>query len=215
MIEITRHDDVQRVRMWTRRSAAVGYDVSAYLVRGVLVDTGFRHVSNELERVLETLAPRGVIVTHSHEDHAGNASTLAKRLPMWMPDYTERVLRDRPSVKLYRHFTWGRPTPLRVTLTSFDVAPLRLVATPGHSPDHHVVFDAHRGLVSNPVAALNAKRSWLQETVAEIERRLDAGETHSRILRAVLGGEERTAFVSQGEYSRRNLIRTVERHRPG
>jgi hypothetical protein len=30
----------------------------------------------------------------------------------------------------------------------------------------------------------------------------------------VLVGEERTAFVSQGEYSRRNLVRSVARHRP-
>jgi len=27
----------------------------------------------------------------------------------------------------------------------------------------------------------------------------------------VLGGEERTAVVSQGEYSRRNLVRSVKR----
>ena len=60
------------------------------------------------------------------------------------------------------------------------------------------MFDAHRGLVENPVAALRAKRDWLTETVGAIERRLSAGESESRILRDVLGGEERTAFVSQG-----------------
>ena len=105
MIDVTQHDDITRLRMWTRRSAAVGYDVSAYLVRGVLVDSGFRHVASDLERALADRRPRGVIVTHWHEDHAGNAPQLATTLPMWMAQYTERKLREHQQVKLYRHFT--------------------------------------------------------------------------------------------------------------
>jgi ribonuclease/clavin/mitogillin len=259
MIETIGHDDVVRLRMWTRRSAAVGYDASAYLVRGVLVDTGFRHVRAGLLGVLRDLRPRGVIVTHWHEDHAGNAPTLAPALPMWMSAYTEAKLRERQRVKLYRHFTWGRPRALEGSLIPFDISPLQAIATPGHSPDHHVVFDpetatlfsadlwlgvrvrivgasenpyeimasldraialnplrmfdAHRGLVDRPVAALAAKRAWLAATVGEIERRLDAGDAETAIVRRVLGGEERTAFVSQGEYSRRNLVRAVATHR--
>lgn len=259
MIEIIRHDDVLRLRMWSRRSVAVGYDVSAYLVGGVLVDTGFRHVCGDLERVLDGLRPAGAAVTHWHEDHAGNAPVLAERLPMWMSEYTENKLRQHERVKLYRHFTWGRPRPLRVPLIPFDPAPLRIVATPGHSPDHHVVFDrethtlfsgdlwlgvrvrvmgetedpyeiveslskvmaleprrmfdAHRGLVDKPIDALRAKRDWLVDTIGEVERRMDIGQSEGQILREVLGGEERTALVSQGEYCRRNLIRTVARNR--
>lgn len=259
MIEITRFDDVQRIRMWTRRSAAVGYDVSAYLVRGIMVDTGFRHVRGDLERALAAIKPRGVIVTHWHEDHAGNAPTLAAGMPMWMPAYTEEKLRERQRVKLYRHFTWGRPASLDVPLIPFDMGPLQTLATPGHSPDHHIVydpetetifsgdlwlgirvrvlgrdenpyqiiesltrtielrpkrmFDAHRGFVQRPTDALLLKRAWLQETVGEVERRLTAGESESQILREVLEGEERTAIVSQGEYARRNLVRTVREHR--
>lgn len=260
MIELTRHDDVTRLRMWTLRSAAIGYDVSAYLVRGVLIDTGFRHVEGDLIRALTKLRARGVVVTHWHEDHAGNAPMLAEALPMWMPAGTEAKLRERPQVKLYRHFTWGRPNPLVVPLEAFDFSPLRAVATPGHSDDHHVVFDpetatlfsgdlwlgvrvkvvgahenpreilasleraialnprrmfdAHRGLIENPVVALRAKHQWLETTVAEIERRIDAGDDEGVILRAILGGDELAAFVSQGEYSRRNLIRAVGRCRP-
>ena len=259
MIEVTRFGDVQRVRMWTWRTAAVGYDVSAYLVRGLLVDTGFRHVSRELDRVIAELRPRGIVVTHWHEDHAGNAPTLASRFAVWMSAHTEAKLRERQQVKLYRHFTWGRPRRLGPRITPLDIAPLRTIATPGHSPDHHVVFDdetrtlisgdlwlgvkvrifgydenpyqiidslsrvialepermfdAHRGMVEQPRDALAAKRAWLAETVGEIERRLDAGDTEDAILRDVLGGEERTALVSQGEYARRNLVRAVARHR--
>lgn len=260
MLDRTEHGDVTRLRMWNLRSAAVGYDVSAYVVRGVLIDTGFRHVRRHLDAALREIAPRGVIVTHWHEDHAGNAPSLAESFPMWMSAYTEDKLRERQRVKFYRHFTWGRPKRLDVELMRFDPAPLEIIHTPGHSPDHHVVFDrergtlisgdlwlgvkvrvmgrtenpyqiieslshaidlapdrmfdAHRGSVDKPVQALEAKRSWLLETVGEIERRLDAGDSRRAILKAVLGGEERTAFVSEGEYSRRNLVRTVEQFRP-
>jgi len=77
------------------------------------------------------------------------------------------------------------------------------------------MFDAHRGLVGQPIAALEAKRGWLLETVGEIERRLDAGDDTRHIVRSVLGGEEQpVALLSQGEYSRTNLVRIVAAHRP-
>ena len=257
VLEVTTFGDVTRARMWTRRSSAVGYDVSAFVVRNTLIDTGFRHVSADLTGFVETRQPRGIIVTHWHEDHAGNAPGLAEHWPMWMGHYTERKLRERQQVKFYRHFTWGRPKKLVSELKAFDVSPLQVIATPGHSPDHHVVFDpethtlfsadlwlgvkvrivgasenpyeiidslsrvialeparmfdAHRGFIDQPVVALCAKKEWLEETVSRIEARLDAGATDDVILREVLGGEERTALVSQGEYSRRNLVRAVRR----
>jgi len=256
VIEVLRHDDVQRIRMWTRRSTMVGYDVSAYLVDGILIDTGFSNVCGELERVLRELRPRGVIVTHWHEDHAGNAPMLAaSRMPMWTGEYTEDKLRERPHLKPYRHWTWGRPAAMPASVVRFDPAPLHVMLLPGHSPDHHVVFDAktrtlfsadlwlgvkvrvmaetenpfqilqslskaialepkrmfdaHRGLLLNPVDALTSKRAWLEDTVGAVMRRLAAGDTERAIVKEVLGGEEPTALFTQGEYSRRNFVRAV------
>jgi len=254
MIEVSRHGDVTRLRLWTRRSAAAGYDVSAYLCRRVLIDTGFPHVRTDVLAAVAALRPAGAIITHWHEDHAGNASTLAGTLPLWLSSYTEAKLRERQQVKLYRHFTWGRPGRLDA-VQPFDGGDLQCIATPGHSPDHHVVFDprtatlfsadlwlgvrarivgqtenpyeiisslervialspermfdAHRGLVNAPVLALRAKKGWLQDVVGDIERRISAGQSDSEILKEALGGEEFTAIVSQGEYSRRNLVRAV------
>jgi glyoxylase-like metal-dependent hydrolase (beta-lactamase superfamily II) len=256
MIEVLRHDDVQRIRMWTRRSTVVGYDVSAYLVDGILIDTGFSNVRGELESVLRELRPRGVIVTHWHEDHAGNAPTLAaSRMPMWISGYTEAKLHERPRLKAYRHWTWGRPAGMPPSIVRFDPAPLHVTLLPGHSPDHHVVFDAntrtlfsadlwlgvkvrimaesenpfqiiqslnraialeprrmfdaHRGLLTNPIDALSAKKAWLEDTVGAVMRRLAAGDSEQPIVKEVLGGEEPTAIFTQGEYSRRNFVRAV------
>ena len=239
---------------------AVGYDVSAYLVRGVLVDTGFLNVERELHRAVAELRPAGVVLTHWHEDHAGNAPALAARgVPMRMAELTERKLREHEHMKAYRHIIWGRTRALTAPIAAFDPSPLQLIATPGHSADHHVVFDpetrtmfsgdlwlgirvrvmgpyenpyelvrslghaialaplrmfdAHRGLVVTPVMALRAKRSWLQDRIGAVERALDAGVGERAIVKRLLDGEERTAFFSQGEYSRRNFVRNIKQHR--
>jgi ribonuclease/clavin/mitogillin len=143
VIERTDFGDVVRLRLWSWRSRAVGYDSSAYVVRDTLIDTGPHHTRQNLKRFLSEYRVRGVIVTHWHEDHAGNAAMVARTgLPMWLDQYTEHRLRDFPRVKFYRHFTWGRPSNLTGDITRFDPAPLEVIAMPGHSQDHHVVWDA-------------------------------------------------------------------------
>jgi hypothetical protein len=77
------------------------------------------------------------------------------------------------------------------------------------SPDR--MFDAHRGPVNNPVGALNAKADWLEETLETIARRIDEGWSDREIVARVLGGEERAAIVSRGDYARANLVRAVRR----
>jgi hypothetical protein len=76
------------------------------------------------------------------------------------------------------------------------------------------MFDAHRGLVENPVDVLRAKLAWLRETVSSVEESLDRGESEKMILRNILGSEEAIGWLSQGEYARRNFARAVKRSRP-
>jgi glyoxylase-like metal-dependent hydrolase (beta-lactamase superfamily II) len=256
MIEFTQFGDVQRLRMTTWRSRLVGYDVSAYLVRGILIDAGPWHARHDLLNALQDSRARGCIVTHWHEDHAGNVPALAAEgVPMWMAPYTEQTLRASFDPKFYRRFTWGESPRLSGTVAPFDPSPLEVIHTPGHSTDHHVVwdaetrtlfsadlwlgvkvravnetenpyahiasleraialapvrmFDAHRGLVENPVQALRAKLDWLRATVHVIEESLDRGESENAMLRDILGGEEAIGRLSQGEYARRNFARAV------
>ncbi len=140
------------------RGRAVGYEVSAYLMDGVLVDTGFPSVSDEVAAVVAELSPRGVVVTHWHEDHAGNAGRLAKLgIPVRMHPGCEAALRARPPIRFYRDFVWGRNPPLRVPLRDFDPAPLQIITTPGHTDDHSVVWDAERRIVASGDLYLGVK----------------------------------------------------------
>ncbi|HKH91756.1 MAG TPA: MBL fold metallo-hydrolase [Gemmatimonadaceae bacterium] len=139
---------VTRLRMRSWRGALVGYDVSAYLLGDVLVDTGFPRAARALESALREIRPRGVLVTHWHEDHAGNAPALAALgLPMAMHPECEALLRERPPIRLYRRVVWGRTAPLTAPLESFDPSPLATIETHGHSPDHVAVWDAERRIL--------------------------------------------------------------------
>jgi glyoxylase-like metal-dependent hydrolase (beta-lactamase superfamily II) len=252
------YGDVRRLRMTSTGGRLAGIDVSAYVVRGVMIDTGFYRARHALGEAVSALGVHGAIVTHWHEDHAGNVAELARRgLPIHLRADTERVLRNRPDIQLYRRAIWGQPSSLARDVVPFEAPEFETLHTPGHSEDHQVVwdtatgtmfsgdlwlavrarvlhssedpylivdsvrraaarspermFDAHRGPVDNPVAALNAKADWLEETLATIARRIGEGWSDRQIVVRVLGGEERVAFVSRGDYAGVNLVRAVRR----
>lgn len=262
MIRLEPHGPVTRAEFTTARTRLVGISVSCYLVDGVVVDTAFPDVRRDFRAWLDECRPRGVFVTHQHEDHAGNVNSVVKRaLPAWIAPETLSALRDVKPIGFYRHFTWAQMRVLTRDVVSFDPAPLVPIHLPGHSTDHHVawhpereilfsgdlflgvkvrvahaneqprllvqslrtavalrprlVFDAHRGLVSEPLAALSAKADWLEHTIAEIDRLTDAGWSEAAIRRAVLGRDETADYFSFGDYSRANLVSSVQRTRPG
>ena len=149
---------VRRLRMRSWRGALVGYDVSAYMLGDVLVDTGFPRGGRTLLTAVDALRPRGAVVTHWHEDHAGSAPALATRgLPLVMHAECEALLRERPAIRLYRREVWGHTAPLRSPLAGFDVAPLELIETPGHSADHLAVWDAERRILASADLFLGVK----------------------------------------------------------
>jgi len=142
MIRVIGHGDVTELLCSTWRSRLAGFAVSAYVIRGVLVDTAFPQVGPALERWLDTQTVRGVVVTHAHEDHAGNVERMARRgVPLWLAPLTRERLTRPPAIRPYRRFTWGAPPPLLSVVRPFEPDDLEIILTPGHSPDHHVVFD--------------------------------------------------------------------------
>ncbi|HEY4216678.1 MAG TPA: MBL fold metallo-hydrolase [Gemmatimonadaceae bacterium] len=141
-LQVEQYGDVTRLRMTSRGSRLFGLDVSAYIVRGVMIDTGFHHARRALAAAVETFDVRGAIITHWHEDHAGNAALLVRRgLPVLARADTESTLRNQPRIQFYRRVAWGQPQALAAPLVSFDADGLRCVHTPGHSFDHQVVWD--------------------------------------------------------------------------
>lgn len=142
MLSLTTHDDVTALELSWWRSRAAGLSVFAYVVRGVLIDTGFPASWGALARYLETTRIRGVLVTHYHEDHAGNVSRLvALGARVAISDATLALIRNPDRIGLYRHITWTAMRAFSAPIVPFVDTSFELIATPGHSPDHHAVWD--------------------------------------------------------------------------
>ena len=145
MLSLHHHDDILQLRFSSPRSRLAGYSVSAWFAHDVLIDTGFPSVAREMARALDELRPTAVAITHWHEDHGGNVELIAGRgLPITASVATLEILRALPRIGRYRKLVWGRPVPLRSQVEPGVLPGLELVPTPGHSSDHHVVWDAER-----------------------------------------------------------------------
>lgn len=150
--------EIFRIRMARDLPGLRPYFTIAYLVDGLMVDSGCAHTVDELLGLLrrEGLRVCTVVNTHHHEDHiAGNARLhaehgarlLAHRLAL-------PVLADprrRQPQQLYRRLMWGYPAPSRAepledketVQTAHHL--FRVIHTPGHSPDHISLFEPERG----------------------------------------------------------------------
>lgn len=257
MIEVRRHGDVTRIILTSRVSRLIGMSASAFLVRGVLIDTGSPRAGAALVRWLRAQGlPKGAFVTHAHEDHAGNVEALARMgIPLGMGDLTLAAVRAPGPLAPYRRVTWGVPEPLRAAVVPFADEGFELLPTPGHAEDHHVIwdaregtlfsgdlflgvrsaavhrherprqlleslrrviasgparmFDAHRGLVEDPVQALEARVAWLETTIGRVEELIVRGWSDAATQRELLGRDVFTRIFSMGEYSKRNLVAAV------
>jgi endoribonuclease LACTB2 len=124
------------------------YAVSAFVTRDVLIDSGFPGIAPEFNAWLDSHRLEGAMMTHGHEDHAGNVQSLVDRgIPVQMAEATQQLVREPGHIGWYRRAVWGLYTPFRGTAKPFEHPALVAKPTLGHSPDHHVVWDAERGTV--------------------------------------------------------------------
>ena len=255
-MRVARHGEVTAVHFATSRSRLVGYGVHVFVTRGTLIDTGFHAMRREVGALLDEHRPAGVLITHHHEDHAGNAELVASRgIPIGASAATIAEIRAVPPIGAYRRFVWSSMPRVRSPIIDHATPGLELVHAPGHSADHHVVwdaeretlfsadlflgvkvrvarpgedpralvrslrraaalrpalmFDSHRGLVRHPAETLLAKAEWMDETMGRIDRLVDAGMSDREIRREIFGREALVGYVSVGELSRLNFVRSV------
>ena len=161
MIEQTQFGDVSALWATWPRSRFLGYGVHVFVVRGVMIDTGFPGVASEMREVIASLRPRGAtsrgatlrgaalrgaMLTHHHEDHAGNLQQLVDAgVPVSMDAETLARVRQPGRIGLYRHFTWKAMRSLKGAVTPFTDDALSLIPTPGHCRNHQCVWDANTG----------------------------------------------------------------------
>lgn len=134
-------------RSWIGRTPMT---CGVYFVDGTLIDTGPANAQVEFAAVLGKVDAEQVVLTHHHEDHAGNAVFAANHLdraPLAHALALPLLRRPKP-LPLYRRIVWGTAPPiaaeaLGATLHTREHA-FRVIHTPGHAPDHVALYEPER-----------------------------------------------------------------------
>ena len=126
------------------------YWVAAYLIGGLLIDTGPEHTKHELMEAIATRKVDQVVNTHFHEDHIGADHLLVERgLPIYAHPESIPLIADGYPLMDYQRFVWGEPVwckttalPLVIETENFRFEPIE---TPGHSVGHIALYEPTRG----------------------------------------------------------------------
>lgn len=123
----------------------------AYLVDGLLIDTGPPVNHAEMAAFLRDHRVEQVVNTHHHEDHAGLNAMITEQLGLTPQAHALAVplLAALPPIQLYRKLTWRSARNSRATPLGAVVATPRyrfhVLHTPGHADDHVVLHEPDQG----------------------------------------------------------------------
>ncbi|MBA3027738.1 MAG: MBL fold metallo-hydrolase [Desulfobacteraceae bacterium] len=182
MIKSIPYEDVLQTILCKYDEPMPGAVVSAYLVDGLLIDTGPAYTAEALADFMTDKKLTCVVNTHHHEDHIAANKFLQDRfgVEIFAPALAVSKINQTPELYPYQEEVWGYPVPsivmpLRKSISTekyhFDVIP-----TPGHDRDHICLFDAKNGrlfsgdlfLGIKPVASRPMEDNW--QTLEDLKR---------------------------------------------
>lgn len=157
MLKTSVHQSVTRFDLSRAFIGRGRYWTTAYLIDGLLVDTGCAHTAHELAGRLGNENLAYIVNTHTHEDHIG-ANGLIQRLypqvkilahPLALPVLADP--RRQQPLQPYRRLFWGWPEPCQAqpveegSWIETGQHRFQVLYTPGHSPDHICLYEPERG----------------------------------------------------------------------
>lgn len=217
MIEIKHIEEVTQIRMSRGVAGRPLYWVAAYLIDGMLIDTGCKHTAKELVRFLKGQDLRFAVNTHHHEDHIGANHLLEQGFGIEIFAHGKAIsqINQIPKIHLYRKMIWGSPKPSEVsclpkkietTHFHFDV-----IETPGHCKGHVVLVEPERGwcfsgdlFVSERPRVLRPEEEDISEYINSM-RKLAKLKTDRLILFTSVG-----KIVKDGRKALRSCIKYFE-----
>jgi glyoxylase-like metal-dependent hydrolase (beta-lactamase superfamily II) len=151
MLRLFEYGPITRIHLARTAFGRPLYTVNAYLVDGLLIDTGCPATASELVAWCRGQEIRQVVNTHHHEDHSGGDGALQKvlGLPIAAPPMAVPILSGFPRLQLYRRIIWGQPGDVFVKslgdVVETDHHCFQVIPTPGHCPDHVCLFEPEQG----------------------------------------------------------------------
>jgi glyoxylase-like metal-dependent hydrolase (beta-lactamase superfamily II) len=157
------------------------YWTAAYLVDGLLIDTGCSHTAEELTRFLEGQHLDLAVNTHHHEDHVGANHQLQQRfkIPIMASQQSAPLIGQSSRLLPYQELVWGHPVPTKVNVLPDEVETesyhFDVIETPGHCTGHVAFVEMTRGwcFTGDLFISREPKAMRLEEDIHEIARSMN------------------------------------------
>jgi glyoxylase-like metal-dependent hydrolase (beta-lactamase superfamily II) len=216
MLEISNFEEIIQVRMSREMDGKPLFWVAAYLIDGLLIDTGCSYTASELLGYLEQNPPQMVVNTHFHEDHIGANRLIRERLGIDIYAHSDSLELIGQPAKLfpYQEIVWGYPDPSGVgsipSLIHTGRFTFEVIETPGHSVGHIVLLERSKGwcfcgdiYASDKVKTIRPEED-MGATAASIKK-LAETETDRLILFTSAGG-----IIENGREALKRYIEYLE-----
>ncbi len=181
MIEINKFEEITQIKMSLELDGRPLYWTAAYLIDGLLIDTGPSYTVEELINFLKGQNLKFAVNTHWHEDHIG-ANKLLQQSGVQIFAHRDSIpLISQPlNLPPYREWVWGVPEPTKVSPIPekirtenyhFDV-----IETPGHSEGHVALLEPEKGwcfsgdLYVNEKPRVTHPKANLPETIRSMKK---------------------------------------------
>lgn len=174
MFEVDSFGPTKRLSMARSFGGRRFYACHAYLIDGLLIDTGCPCVTRKFQGFLDDENVERAAITHYHEDHAGNVISLnLSGIPVMAPKTSlERIERGIVNTikkpQPYGYLFWGKslggeahplPSSLETNRYKFEVLPM-----PGHSDDMHIFYERREGWLFSADLFIAARKDyWRRE----------------------------------------------------
>lgn len=154
MLRATRVGDVTEIKMGRSLDGQTAlYWVCAYLIDGILIDTGCDYTKNEFVDFLRGKNVSLIVNTHYHEDHIGGNALLREEFGLRAVAHSDTVslMSRRYDLYPFQEIIWGYPTPSTAdpvgAVLDHEGVNLSIIETPGHCKGHVSLFEETRGIL--------------------------------------------------------------------
>jgi len=185
MIQAVKHGDVLQIKMSRYPDFRPPRVVSAYLLDGIMIDTGPACTAVELADFLQDRGVELAVNTHHHEDHVGANKLLQENhgTEIFAHRIAVDLIRERPLLSAPQEETWGYPVPSEVkpVLNSIDAPSysFEVIYSPGHVVGHICLFEKENGwmfsgdayITSKPVVCRIIEDQW--QLIEDLRRMRD------------------------------------------
>jgi endoribonuclease LACTB2 len=147
MLKMIEHGDVIEFKAARTIFKMPLYFSHFFYIDGLLIDTGFDHVKDEVLNAVRNFPVQNIVITHQHEDHTGNCDLLQKELmvPVYAHPETIKVTEKPSAIEVYRKLMWGNQPPAKLLPVKkyykTERFTIEAIHTPGHCLDHTCYFE--------------------------------------------------------------------------